>query len=398
MAKSVSVATRAKISRALKGNKNAFQGGSKPRLSTRQKIANINAAAKAKKANLSSDQIARRQAVAKRLRAQARREEALGGGVPDVIKTNEQLKAETLSSGAQQRVGSLESVKQQAAKTARESNQRRQADRAKQVGREASMPRSAKQNLNAPQKPEESRRVDLSPAQNRRRQRSKFEADQAKARQASLGKGKSQFEKFEAEQKTLHEPLKSGDRAGARQARAEQDMRIRNAQTRQQAAEDAAFRASQRGSDNIVAPGTRQRGKKDPIQRDVRGNIVQRSGGKATTADLLKAYATKKDKPQPPQSDTGSDRSGTFTKKVPVKGQKATRPTGRKAIETEEDLDDFKANVVIPGLVKRLSKDVPSDVLEKFRKEAIEDTVAKFRKEGGGDATDAIEFLFKEFG
>lgn len=86
--KPVSAATKLKIARSLKGNKNAFKGGPKKRLTTREKIANINAATKGKKMNLSSDQVARRQAVAKRLRAQARREEALGGGTPGEMKSN----------------------------------------------------------------------------------------------------------------------------------------------------------------------------------------------------------------------------------------------------------------------------------------------------------------------
>jgi hypothetical protein len=344
MARKVSASTKLKISQALRGNKNAFSGGSKRKLSTREKIANINAKAKAKKANLSSDQIARRQSVAKRLRAQARREEALGGGVPDVIKTNEQAKAEVRSDGALQRAGSVESVKRQAAQTAREANQRRQADRAKQVGTQASMPRGTKQNLNAPQKPAETRRVDLSPAQNRRRQRSKFEADQAKVRQAKLDELKNARDNaINAHERAIF------DKAIARQSRADQDMRIRNAQTRQQAGEDAAMRANQR-----IAKAT--------TQTDSRGNIVQRSGGKATTNDVLKAYEKKRnnDKPQPPQSDTGTDRSGTFEKKIPVKGSAANRQRNTALLATESGRDQL---------------------------------IGEFREAGGGDMIDAINFL-----
>jgi hypothetical protein len=78
----LSAATKAKISASLKGNKNAYSGGpkrvNKPRkpLSTRQKVANINAAAKKKKMTLSPDQIERRRKVAQRLRGIARQEEA----------------------------------------------------------------------------------------------------------------------------------------------------------------------------------------------------------------------------------------------------------------------------------------------------------------------------------
>lgn len=69
-------ATRAKISASLKGNKNAFQGGPKRKLTAREKVANINSRAAAKKMNLSDEQLVRRRKVAQRLRVQARKEEA----------------------------------------------------------------------------------------------------------------------------------------------------------------------------------------------------------------------------------------------------------------------------------------------------------------------------------
>jgi hypothetical protein len=72
----VSLATKAKIAASLRGNKNAYRGGPKKRLSHREKVANINARTKANKANLSDAQIRQRSAVAKRLRARARAEEA----------------------------------------------------------------------------------------------------------------------------------------------------------------------------------------------------------------------------------------------------------------------------------------------------------------------------------
>lgn len=73
----LSGATKAKIAASLRGNKNAFRGGpKKQRLTQRQKVANINARTKANKANLSDAQIRQRSAVAKRLRARARAEEA----------------------------------------------------------------------------------------------------------------------------------------------------------------------------------------------------------------------------------------------------------------------------------------------------------------------------------
>ena len=80
--KPVSAVTRAKISAALVGNKNAFQGGPKQKISKRTQVSNINSRTREKAAAglLTADQVARRQAVAKRLRHQARREEALGKG------------------------------------------------------------------------------------------------------------------------------------------------------------------------------------------------------------------------------------------------------------------------------------------------------------------------------
>lgn len=91
--KPVSAVTKAKISAALVGNKNAFQGGPKQRIDKRTQVSNINARTKAKVAAglLTPEQAARRQAVAKRLRHQARRDEALGkgpgGAIPQVGST-----------------------------------------------------------------------------------------------------------------------------------------------------------------------------------------------------------------------------------------------------------------------------------------------------------------------
>jgi hypothetical protein len=85
--KPVSAATKAKISAALVGNKNAFQGGPREKLTKRTQVSNINARTKAKAAAglLTPEQLSRRQAVAKRLRSQARREEALGKGPSGAI-------------------------------------------------------------------------------------------------------------------------------------------------------------------------------------------------------------------------------------------------------------------------------------------------------------------------
>lgn len=79
MTKSVSLSTRLKIAASLKGNKNAYKGGPKKKLTAREKVANINA--RKNSANLSTEQRLRREKVAKRLRAEARKEESLGGGV-----------------------------------------------------------------------------------------------------------------------------------------------------------------------------------------------------------------------------------------------------------------------------------------------------------------------------
>lgn len=71
-----SAATKAKISLSLKGNKNAFRGGPKRKLTAREKVANINARTTVNKARLSDEQLVRRRKVAQRLRVQARKDEA----------------------------------------------------------------------------------------------------------------------------------------------------------------------------------------------------------------------------------------------------------------------------------------------------------------------------------
>jgi hypothetical protein len=76
MARVVSMATRIKISRSLKGNRNAYRGGPKAKLTARQKVANINSAITKKKGTLSQAQLENRRKAAQRLRAAARREEA----------------------------------------------------------------------------------------------------------------------------------------------------------------------------------------------------------------------------------------------------------------------------------------------------------------------------------
>lgn len=355
MAKAVSAATRLKISRALKGNKNAFSGGSKKKLSTRDKIANINAATKAKKANLSSDQIARRQSVAKRLRAQARREEALGGGVPEVLKTNEQAKAEAGVTRSRASSGSIEKVQERARQVARENNQRREAETAKQRGREASIPRNAKQNLNAPQTPPEQRTAALSPAQRRRQQRSSFEANEAKARLA--------------ENQLVDKLISAG--------RQNEDREIAEFKANRQAGQASEF-ARQQGAQVVDVPisgrGSRGGGlKADPIapskaMRELQGITGKGVPKRADNAAYEKAMGVnnKQDKPRSPQSDTGTDRSGTFTKKVPVKGEKSTRANGRKAIETEQDYQDFVAEST-PAIIRKLTKGIPEKDMADLR-------------------------------
>lgn len=70
--KVISAATRVKISRSLMGNRNAFKGR---KLTTREKVANINNAKNKKRLVLSDEQLQRRAKVAQRLRSQARKEE-----------------------------------------------------------------------------------------------------------------------------------------------------------------------------------------------------------------------------------------------------------------------------------------------------------------------------------
>jgi hypothetical protein len=142
--RTVSLATKAKIAASLRGNKNAYRGGPKKRtsgnkLTARQKVANINARTNQKKLQLNDAQIKQRQAVAKRLRARARAEEA--GIKPEhskpipspttVTKEDSKIradtarahgsiaKAETSSAGKNSRVVNPEEMAATAAKNAR---------------------------------------------------------------------------------------------------------------------------------------------------------------------------------------------------------------------------------------------------------------------------------------
>lgn len=373
MAKSLSAATKLKIARSLKGNKNAFRGGPKKSgLSTRQKIANINAATKAKKANLSSDQIARRQAVAKRLRAQARREEALGGGQATKMVTNEQNLANAREQATRKAIKELEQITGKGVpKRADNAAYEAMKKSAQRNPTPAKAQPKAKQNLNAPQSPPEQRAAALSPLQRRRQQSSKFEANQAKARQAE---------------------------------------RLLNQQKQQQLQEDAAFDiqkkrqggatefARQQGAQVVDVPisgrGSRGGGlKADPIatskaMRELQGITGKGVPKRADNAAYEKAMGVnnKQDKPRSPQSDTGSDRSGTFTKKVPVKGEKSTRANGRKAIETEEDLQDFIAERT-PDIIRKLAKGIPQSDLR--------DLKAMIGKEMGAEGLDALNDILK---
>lgn len=398
MAKSLSAATKLKIARSLKGNKNAFKGGPKARLSTRQKIANINAATKAKKANLSTDQIARRQAVAKRLRAQARREEALGGGNPAEMKTNVDAMKEALAKSDRLAAGALET--QRTAKNADDLRKALSQIKEARAALKEGMPRSArkesaaktqpraKQDLNAPQKPAEQRTAALSPAQRRRQQSSRFEANQAKARQAE---------------------------------------RLLNQQKQRQLQQDASFDIQQKrqsasgvkpdSGDNITAPGKRRSTKTDPIgnkaENRLQGRIddmkaelsrleAERGPGTAQTSaerrlvnqlqtarqrlTAMQFERSHRDNPQPPRSDTGSDRSGTFTKKIEVNDGHNTRSQGRKAIETEEDLQDFIAERT-PDIIRKLAKGIPQSDLN--------DLKAIIGKEMGSEGLDALNDILK---
>lgn len=422
MAKSLSAVTKLKIARSLKGNKNAFKGGPKARLSTRQKIANINASTKAKKANLSSDQIARRQSVAKRLRAQARREEALGGGVPEVLKTNEQAKAEAGVTRSRASSGSIEKVQERARQVARENNQRREAETAKQRGREASIPRNAKQNLNAPQTPPEQRTAALSPAQRRRQQASKFEADQAKARLAQTTIKAGDTVELNGERRIV-KAVRSGGitefEGGGLHGLGMREGKLKKVEG------GASEFARQRGAQVVDVPisgrGSRGGGRrKDPFNShydkaekkvvdridDLKREISQMEAHRGSNSlpgpaekrarnaletargrlSRLRFERSQNNTPKPPQSDTGTDRSGTFTKKVPVKGEKSTRSNGRKAIETEEDLQDLIAEKT-PDIIRKLAKGIPQSDLR--------DLKAMIGKEMGAEGLDALNDILK---
>lgn len=411
MAKSLSAVTKLKIARSLKGNKNAFKGGPKARLSTRQKIANINAATKAKKANLSSDQIARRQAVAKRLRAQARREEALGGGQATKMVTNEQNLANAREQATRKAIKELEQITgrgvpkraDNAAYEAMKKSAQRQPSQAK-------VQPKAKQNLNAPQSPPEQRAAALSPAQRRRQQRSKFEADQAKARSSQLQTdSKGSIVQRAGGNSTTADVVKayeqkrqsasgvkpdSGDNIvvpGSRKAArgkdplrelhkqmAADDRKTQTLAKRAEAAQNAYERA-------------RERRRANPKTNRIESVAEGRARSKATEARrALEAHKmevnARRNQPQPPRSDTGTDRSGTFTKKIEVNDGHNTRSQGRKAIETEEDLQDLIAERT-PDIIRKLAKGIPQSDLN--------DLKAIIGKEMGSEGLDALNDILK---
>lgn len=412
MAKSLSAVTKLKIARSLKGNKNAFKGGPKARLSTRQKIANINAATKAKKANLSTDQIARRQAVAKRLRAQARREEALGGGNPGTMKTNADELSATFAKSDRLKAGGLEAmrtaksaddIRAATAKIKEARNALKEgAPRSSRKESAAKVQPSAKQNLNAPQTPPEQRSAALSPAQRRRQQRSSFEANEAKARLA--------------ENQLVDKLISAG--------RQNEDREIAEFKANRQAGQASEF-ARQRGAQVVDVPisgrGSRGGGRrKDPFNNhydkaekkvvdridDLKREISQMEAHRGSNSlpgpaekrarnaletargrlSRLRFERSQNNTPKPPQSDTGTDRSGTFTKKVPVKGEKSTRSNGRKAIETEEDLQDLIAEKT-PDIIRKLAKGIPQSDLR--------DLKAMIGKEMGAEGLDALNDILK---
>lgn len=492
MAKALSAATKLKIARSLKGNKNAFKGGPKAKLTTRQKIANINAAAKANKAKLSSDQIARRQSVAKRLRAQARREEALGGGNPGTMKTNADQLSETLAKSDRLKQGGLEAMK--SAKSADDiraaTAKIREARNALKEGApqstrkesQAKVQPRAKQNLNAPQSPIQDKGVKLEqvplkrddPVAELSRQRARSAAVEAAAQErrrlfaeqrlaarntpeakaarvteqrrvfdmASTGR-KSQGPVPGHDAKSVQgkptamqslDVLKSQEAAAqAKLDRAEERRRANAYGKRPGAQSNAEIRA--RGelraiqgkrleaektqstpSENVVVPGSRKAGRKtDPLKAlfkemaaddrrtaslsakaenaknayerarerrraNPKTNRIEsvaegRARAKATEARrALDAHTmavnAKRNQPQPPQSDTGSDRT-QFSKDVPVTGEKKSR-TKTGLIETEADYAKFVEDSA-PALIKRLAKGVSPEMEAELRAEILKD-------------------------
>lgn len=357
MAKKLSAATRLKISRSLKGNKNAFSGGPKKSpLSTRQKIANINAATKAKKANLSSDQVARRAAVAKRLRAQARREEALGGGNPGTMKTNADVVAETRAKSDRSQAGGIPQVTQ--AKTmdnARSTTARNPetrtavkdgAPRSTRSESRAKVQPAAKQKLNAPQSPPEQQKArigEMSAATRRRQQASKFEANQSAARAGEMEAAANARRAAFAEER---QAARSTPEAKA--ARVAEQKRVF----------DMATVRKSTSSDNIVTPGSRKASRgKNPVPS---ANLEDVRAHEAHVAKMLEENR-RREQPKPAQSVTGTDRSGVFSSEHAVK----------------------------PGAVEQRKRNLGQLNTDK----GYEQIKKEFKEADGVDAIDAINFL-----
>lgn len=463
MARKLSAATKLKIARSLKGNKNAFSGGPKKSpLSTRQKIANINAATKAKKANLSSDQIARRASVAKRLRAQARREEALGGGNPGTMKTNADEVSAALAQSDRLKAGGLQAMSQ--AKTADEiraatakireaRNALKQgAPRSTRKESQAKVQPKAKQNLNAPQGSPEALSTRTRPAElekqastrraafaeERRAQAATVEgraarsaalADANQRAQQSLStsaarKSDGPVEGHDAKSvqgKPLNvrpDYLQPASERRAALAQRNQDLPEVTPKVTADTVRKVGRVQARSSPDNVVVPGSRKNTRKtDPLkalhkemaaedrrtaslQKKVdaadlavdRAAARRRSSGQLTRSmaelkaverqreadnalfEHKAAISKRREQPRPPQSDTGTNRSGTFTKDVPVTGESNTR---NKVLDANERAaQDFskRMETMTQGegttWLKRFSQSIPRDELERMARES----------------------------
>lgn len=349
MARSLSAATRLKISRSLRGNKNAFSGGPKKKLSTRDKIANINAATKAKKANLSSDQIARRQSVAKRLRAQARREEALGGGNPGELKNNAEAIDQAIAQSDRLKQGGLQAMTK--AKSADDIRAATGKIREARAALKEGMPRKArkesqakvqpkaKQKLNAPQKPAEQREAKLQAARaelHRLRPSRESYAKFAEAQRSLKGASNKEFEagmqramkafrdenpKYSAFQDSLStatlRAIAKRDYDEGYRSNKDGFLEAPANQADLKRFGDQVKNVTEMNSGQVSAYG-RSRG---AVVRDVPISGRGSRGGEGISAKNQSKVrqSQRREQPQSSQSDTGTDRSGTFTKKVPVK-------------------------------------------------------------------------------
>jgi hypothetical protein len=119
---------------------------------------------------------------------------------------------------------------------------------------------------------------------------------------------------------------------------------------------------------------TARRGRGSRIQSNAELRAREKLGNASMAVfDLEQIVKKRRDQPQPPQSVTGTDRSGTFTKDVPVTGEKNTRT---KSALTETDPDELMNSIdsmteaESMAWLRKLAPSVPREELRRMARES----------------------------